>query len=78
MIGGSASGAGNVISGSLFSGIEVIAGAFDNFIEGNLIGTDPAGMTPIPNQTGIFLDASGNTVGGAMSGSGNVISGNTT
>jgi hypothetical protein len=78
VIGGAAAGAGNLISGNATNGIEVIAGAVDNIIQGNLIGTDPTGTTAVPNQAGIWIDASNNAIGGASPGEGNVISGNMT
>ncbi len=66
----------NVISGNLLGGIHVAGtGAFGNQIIGNLIGTNAAGMTAIPNgQNGVYIDnAPSNTVIGR-----NVISGNGT
>ena len=45
-------------------------------VEGNLIGTDSSGASTLGNQSdGILVDAaaSNNTIGGSVSGSGNVI-----
>src|SRR6266567_5068352 len=78
LIGGPDPGAGNVVSGNTTNGTEVIAGAVNNVIQGNLVGTDPSGTTAVPNQNGIWIDASSNTIGGVTPGEGNVISGNTT
>jgi CSLREA domain-containing protein len=76
VIGGTASGAGNVISGSCGGGIELLD-ASDNRVEGNLIGTDASGTKPVGNSTGIYMSgAFDNLVGGTASGAGNVISGN--
>lgn len=83
VIGGTESGAGNVISGNgvgvwLYGGLA----AKDVRIEGNLIGTTADGQGPLPNGDGIFILASnGNKVqnlaiGGSAPGAGNVISGN--
>jgi CSLREA domain-containing protein len=78
MIGGTTAGAANVISGASNNGgdgIEVYL-SVNTQIVGNLIGTAPDGVTPLPNQfAGIyFLDqASNNIVGGQAPGAGNVI-----
>jgi hypothetical protein len=77
-IGGTASGAGNTISGNNI-GVRILnSGATGNLLEGNLIGTDSTGKTILPNDgDGIQIDnAPGNTVGGVATGAGNVISGN--
>jgi Ca2+-binding RTX toxin-like protein len=80
-VGGTAAGAGNVISGNGVSGITITGGgATGNVVQGNYVGTDPTGTSAVPNGgDGIALyDAPGNTVGGAAAGAGNVISGNAT
>ena len=84
-IGGTAAGAGNVISGQYNRNIGA-AGVFvggqgdttttGNLIAGNLIGTDATGTRAEGNQNGVWLEASGNTVGGTTAGARNVISGN--
>ena len=74
-IGGTAQGAGNVISGN--KGYGVLCG-FGDLIEGNLIGTDAAGSVAVGNGAsgiGIFVPGA-NTIGGTAAGAGNVISGN--
>ena len=84
VVGGTASGAGNVISGNLNVGILANA-ASNNTIQGNRIGTNAAGTAAIPNGPGgIQLlggsapsGANGNTIGGPAVGAGNLISGNT-
>jgi hypothetical protein len=77
-IGGAAPGAGNLISGNNLDGIFITGeSAKDNRIEGNLIGTDARGTAALPNLDGVHLyDTSANTIGGTVTGAGNVISGN--
>jgi outer membrane lipoprotein-sorting protein len=78
-IGGTASGAGNVISGNGAAGIEINGTASTgNLVEGNDIGTDAAGTRVLANGGyGIeFADSFANTIGGTAAGAGNVISGN--
>jgi titin len=76
LIGGTAPGAGNLISGNRFEGL-VVAGRF-NRAEGNLIGTDITGTVALGNGTGVAVvaQATDATVGGTAAGAGNVISGN--
>ena len=77
VIGGTTAGARNVISGNT-TGIQLQTGATGTLIQGNRIGTNAAGTAPIPNGAGINVSsASGNTIGGAVAGAGNQISGNT-
>jgi hypothetical protein len=67
------SGNGNGINASLLT-----AGA-DLRIEGNRIGTNPAGTAAIPNNTGILVGGgTAVTIGGAEPAAGNLISGNAT
>jgi hypothetical protein len=75
-IGGTTAAARNVISGNVL-GINIEAGSA-NVIEGNYIGTDPAGTASITNTSGVVLgNTVNNTVGGAAAAARNVISGNT-
>lgn len=75
IIGGAAAGEGNVISANGFNGIKVFGVAEQNIIRGNLIGTDVSGTVAMPNDdSAVFIDrASGNQVGGAQAGEGNVL-----
>ncbi len=79
-IGGTAPGDRNVISGNSFDGILLNTGAAtNNRIEGNFIGTGIGGTLDRGNGSrGIqVLNAPSNSIGGAVAGAGNVISGNT-
>jgi hypothetical protein len=80
LIGGTAAGARNIISGNHQDGVEVTnAAATGNQIEGNFIGTDVTGTIALGNlHDGIFIGrgTTGNIVGGMTPGAGNIISGN--
>ncbi len=79
-VGGTAPAAGNVISANGDSGVEISgSGTDENVVEGNKVGTDAGGSLPLDNASdGITIDtgAAGNTIGGTVAGSLNVISGN--
>ena len=83
-IGGTASGAGNLISGNAQDGIaigqsvQLGVSAHDNLIQGNLIGTDPTGTLPLGNQgAGIRTSWDVNTtIGGTTPAARNIIAGN--
>src|SRR5262249_41098440 len=71
LIGGEATGAGNVISGNLDRGI-TLDGA-NNFVKGNFIGTTVTGQ-PLGNaRSGIEIGGPFNWIGGIRKGAGNVI-----
>lgn len=84
-IGGSEEGAGNVISGwengivigqmDFRNGINLNK-VTNNFIQGNLIGTNAARTKAIPNITGIIVKDNSNTIGGSNNNEGNFIGGN--
>lgn len=79
-VGGTAPGSGNVLSGNNGQGVSLSdAGTTGNVVAGNFIGTNPAGTAAIANAysgIGIFSGATGNTIGGTVSGAGNLVSGN--
>ena len=82
-IGGTAAGAGNVISGndntSFPAGVGVyITGGAGSQLQGNFIGTNPAGTSRIPNRFGILISgAPNNVIGGTTAAARNIVSGNT-
>jgi titin len=76
-IGGTLPGAGNVISGNAFAGIDLGPGSTGTVIRGNYIGTNATGSVAMGNALGIFVNFSpANTIGGPEAGAGNLISGN--
>jgi hypothetical protein len=79
-IGGTAAGAGNVISGNTSDGVDIAGtGTTGNVVLGNEIGTDHTGTKPLGNGNegvAIFSGAAGNTIGGTVTASANVISAN--
>src|SRR6185369_5293296 len=74
VIGGTAMGAGNLISGH--AGIGISTNGAGTVIQGNLIGTDVTGVNKIPNNIGISASGSNILVGGVTAGARNIISGN--
>ena len=75
-IGGTAAGAGNVISGNNLHGINLEVNSSASVL-GNYIGTNAAGTGDVGNSnSGIFNRASSITIGGATAATRNVISGN--
>jgi titin len=79
-IGGTASGARNIISGNQFDGVSFFdIGTAGNLVQGNYIGTDATGTTALSNaDDGVAISggAADNTIGGTASGARNIISGN--
>jgi FG-GAP-like repeat len=75
-IGGTAAGAGNVISFNRFAGLS-LAGS-QHVVKGNLIGVGPDGVTPQgnglgPGQAAVLISGSSMTIGGTEPGAGNII-----
>jgi hypothetical protein len=78
-IGGVSATARNIISGNSWSGVYLFGpGSTGNLVQGNYIGTDPSGSLAIRNAAdGVtMVGAPGNTIGGAVAGAGNLLSGN--
>jgi hypothetical protein len=77
-IGGTAAGAGNLISGNAPYGIFLTGAAATGIVvQGNFIGTNALGTAALPNQYGVVMGSGNNTLGGTAAGARNVISGNT-
>jgi len=80
LIGGSNALARNVISGNKFEGLRLAGvGVSGNVIQGNFIGPAASGTNSLGNgAVGLTLTggAASNLIGGSVSGSGNIISGN--
>ena len=79
-VGGTNTGAGNLISGNLQNGVYLQTTNFGgNVVQGNLIGTDGSGRLSVSNLiAGVYIESSGNLIGGALAAARNVISGNFT
>lgn len=81
-IGGTVTGAANVIGQFIFNGIELSGSSTQNLVVGNFVGTDVTGTLPLNQSngasTGIAIDSgvTGNTVGGTTPQARNVIAGN--
>ncbi len=76
LIGGSAAGEGNVISGNGGNGVEIACcgSSTGNRIQGNSIGTDGAGTAPLGNDSsGLYVGSGGTLIGGMNAGECNVI-----
>ena len=73
-IGGTAAGAGNLISGNNQG--EVYIDSSNDLVAGTLIGTDITGTVALPNEDGVEVNGSGDTIGGTAAGAGNLISAN--
>ena len=69
-------GSGNVVSGNAGTGINLSSRADDGLVQGNHVGTNAAGTAALANGKGVATAAVDSTVGGAIPGLGNLISGN--
>lgn len=82
VIGGTAPGDGNLVSGNFSFGIDIVIGSRRTIVQGNRVGTDATGTRALPNGGhGINLGEFGgatfdNVIGGTAPGAGNLISGN--
>ena len=76
-IGGTATGAGDVISGNTSDGVYIVTSS-GNLVEGDLIGVTAAGNVPLGNGgDGVFsFEAAQNTIGGTTASARNIISAN--
>src|SRR4029079_18480508 len=74
VIGGTAAGARNLISGN---GFGLTLWAREVVVQGNYIGTDLTGTQPLPNGVGIdFNSGIGTLIGGTAAAERNIVSGN--
>jgi hypothetical protein len=79
LVGGTAPGAANLISGNLFGiGLGAAPGLFSSFTEGvivqrNLVGTAANGVDPLGNNQGIVISGSRNLIGGPTASTGNIV-----
>ena len=78
VIGGTAAGARNVISGNNNAGVSIVSGSTRNTVHGNFIGTDRTGTLAVGNRfDGVEIEGSpNNVIGGTTAGARNVLSGN--
>ena len=80
IIGGTTPSTWNVLSGNLFSGVQISTGTTGrNVVQGNLIGVNAAGTGPLGNGgNGVQITGSTfpDTIGGTAAGGRNIISGN--
>ncbi len=77
LIGGTTSAARNLISANRGAGISIDGS--NNLVQGNFIGTNPAGTGLLDNSTGVAIvgaSSTDNLIGGLSPGTGNLISGN--
>ena len=82
-IGGTVSGAGNLISGNGSNGnfgvgVHLSTNSASTVVQGNRIGTNAAGTAALPNANGGVQasNSNANMIGGTIAGAGNLISGN--
>jgi hypothetical protein len=76
-IGSDQAGGGNVISGNPGIGVDLDTGADFTIVHGNLIGTNAAGTAALANDSGIEVRSNSNEIGGLLTGTANIVSGNT-
>jgi hypothetical protein len=74
-VGGTAPGAGNLVSGNDITGIIAEQGS-GTLIQGNRIGTNATGTAALPNSPGIWVRGVSDTIGGTTPAARNLISGN--
>jgi len=75
-IGGTTSGAGNILSGNSNDGVLIDSGATGNQVQGNYIGINASGTAQANSGNGVEIAGNNNTIGGTASGARDIISGN--
>src|SRR5690606_33860500 len=76
-IGGASESQRNLISGNGGDGVAIAGNSNATEVIGNYIGTDVAGMAPLPNATGVRVASADVTIGGFAPNGTNLLSGNT-
>jgi len=78
IVGGSTVAGRNIISGNGTGAVIAGTAAINNQLRANHIGTDVSGNNAVANSVGVAVQggANNNTIGGSVTGTGNVISGN--
>ncbi|MGI5186306.1 hypothetical protein ACQEVZ_59710 [Dactylosporangium sp. CA-152071] len=76
-IGSDQAGGGNVISGNPGIGLDIDNGADFTIVHGNLIGVNATATAALANDSGIEVSSNSNEIGGFLTGTANVVSGNT-
>jgi len=79
LIGGTAPGAGNLVSGNGKQGVLLQGNSSNNVVQGNWIGVDPTGTGAISNGGAgleLYYGPQNNLIGGGSLGASNIISGN--
>jgi len=76
IVGGTVTGAGNLISGNVQGGVGIDTSGSNELVEGNQIGTNAAGTGAISNGYGVVINGPSNVIGGTSSQARNLISGN--
>jgi hypothetical protein len=78
IVGGSTVAGRNIISGNGTGAVIAGTAAINNQLRANHIGTDVSGNNAVANSVGVAVEggANNNTIGGSVTGTGNVISGN--
>src|SRR5579884_566823 len=76
-IGGTTTGAGNVVSGNGNDGVLIDSGVSGILVDGNILGLDATGTTALANSgNGLEVQGTNNTIGGGFLAARNYISGN--
>ncbi len=76
VLGGTTPAERNVISGGRTNGVLIWDDSYSNTVQGNFIGVDATGLSPLGNQiSGVVIatGASDNLIGGSQPGTGNII-----
>jgi titin len=77
IVGGTVSGAFNVISGNKIDGVLIDATSSGNLVQGDYLGIDLTGGKALGNSNGIEILSSNNTLGGSLFAARNYIAANT-